>query len=87
MLSLHEDVYMMLRTEAGKRGISVQEMLRAVVIADWFKTANGKAHDQSLRRDGEPSAERGSDPFPWQNRRSQHLLRNPSTGTFQTVEG
>src|SRR2546430_7114129 len=36
-----------------------------------FKTANGKAYDKPLRRDGEPSAERGSDPFPWQNRRSE----------------
>ena len=37
MLSLREENFKLLETEADDRGITVQELIRAVIIPDWVK--------------------------------------------------
>src|SRR5437773_9820560 len=37
MLSVHEESFKTIAAEASDRGISVQEMLRAVVVPDWVR--------------------------------------------------
>jgi len=37
MLSLRDENFKLLMTEAGDRGITVQELIRAVIIPDWVK--------------------------------------------------
>lgn len=37
MLSLRDENFKLLETEAGDRGITVQELIRAVIIPDWVK--------------------------------------------------
>ncbi len=37
MLSLRDENFNLLMDEAGDRGISVQELIRAVIIPDWVK--------------------------------------------------
>ena len=37
MLSLRDENYKLLTTEADNRGITVQELIRAVIIPDWVK--------------------------------------------------
>jgi len=37
MLSLRDENFKLLITEAEDRGISVQELIRAVIIPDWVK--------------------------------------------------
>ncbi len=38
MISLRFESYRALKDEADARGISVQELIRAVIIPDWVKT-------------------------------------------------
>jgi len=40
MLSLRDENFQLLTTEAQNRGISVQELIRAVIIPDWVKQAS-----------------------------------------------
>ncbi len=37
MLSLRDENFQLLTVEAQERGISIQELLRAVIIPDWVK--------------------------------------------------
>jgi len=37
MLSLRDENFKLLMSEAGDRGITVQELIRAVIIPDWVK--------------------------------------------------
>jgi hypothetical protein len=37
MLSLRDESFELLQTEAEDRGISIQELIRAVIIPDWVK--------------------------------------------------
>ncbi len=37
MLSLRDENFQLLTTEAEQRGISIQELIRAVIIPDWVK--------------------------------------------------
>jgi hypothetical protein len=37
MLSLAEETFLTVSSQAKKRGISVQEMLRAVIVPEWVK--------------------------------------------------
>lgn len=39
MLSLRDENFHLLITEAQERGISIQELIRAVIIPDWVKQA------------------------------------------------
>ena len=47
MLSLRDESFELLQTEAEDRGISIQELIRAVIIPDWVKlnTATKPAFD------------------------------------------
>ncbi len=40
MLSLRDESFELLQTEAKDRGISIQELIRAVIIPDWVKLNN-----------------------------------------------
>ena len=40
MLSLREENFQLLTSEAQERGISVQELIRAVIIPDWVRQSN-----------------------------------------------
>ena len=40
MLSLREENFQLLSDEAQDRGITVQELIRAVIIPDWVKQSN-----------------------------------------------
>jgi hypothetical protein len=37
MLSVAEDTYLTISTQAKKRGISIQELLRAVIVPEWVR--------------------------------------------------
>ncbi|TMI64166.1 hypothetical protein E6H16_05160 [Candidatus Bathyarchaeota archaeon] len=37
MIAFGPQTYTMLNSEANERGVSVQELLRAVIIPEWFK--------------------------------------------------
>jgi len=37
MLSMSEDTFLTVSSQAKKRGISVQELLRAVIVPEWVK--------------------------------------------------
>ena len=39
MIAFGPQTYTMLNSEAKERGVSVQELLRAVIIPEWFKSA------------------------------------------------
>ncbi len=39
MIAFGPQTYTMLNSEAKERGVSVQELLRAVIIPEWFKYA------------------------------------------------
>lgn len=60
MLSLRDENFQLLTLEAQNRGISVQELIRAVIIPDWVKQAspiknsgfspnNGNGHGQLVQ--------------------------------------
>ncbi len=46
ILSLEDDVYEFLRSEAKARGINVQTLLRAIIIPDWAKAENPRQTQQ-----------------------------------------
>jgi hypothetical protein len=48
MLSLREDAFLTVFSQAKKRGISVQELLRAVIVPEWLKE-NLRPHAVSPR--------------------------------------
>jgi len=45
MQTLDENVYAELKRIAKERGITVQEFLRAVVVADWLRSYNGRERE------------------------------------------
>ena len=50
MLSVHEESFKTMAAEASDRGISVQELLRAVFVPDWVKdNIDPSAKRRSLR--------------------------------------
>jgi len=50
MLSVHEESFTTISAEAKARGISVQELLRAVVVPDWVRhNIDPSAQRRSLR--------------------------------------
>ena len=50
MISVHEESFKTIAAEASDRGISVQELLRAVVVPDWVKdNVDQSAQRRSLR--------------------------------------
>lgn len=54
MLSLRDENFKLLTTEAEDRGITVQELIRAVIIPDWVKLnpttkINGNGNSGKIR--------------------------------------
>jgi hypothetical protein len=49
MQTIDMDVYAKLKTMAQERGVTVQELVRAVVLPDWMKNQNGKKLKASSR--------------------------------------
>ncbi len=47
MLSMGEDNFLAISSQARKRGISVQELLRAVIVPEWVKENLGRTHTES----------------------------------------
>ncbi len=43
MQSLHQGVYEQLEKMAKERGITVQELVRAVVVPEWMRIKNGNS--------------------------------------------
>jgi hypothetical protein len=54
MLSLREENFQLLSSEATDRGITVQELIRAVIIPDWVKLSSPERNgrDQLLPGNG-----------------------------------
>jgi predicted DNA-binding ribbon-helix-helix protein len=49
MQTLEKEVYMELKALAKERGVTVQELLRAVVVPDWMRVFNGGEHRSGSR--------------------------------------
>jgi len=69
MLSIREEAFQVISTEARERGVSVQELLRAVVLPEWVKDNIGPSALQQPLREAAPQMARYSmtskqpDPF------------------------
>lgn len=42
MISIRDENFHMLRDEAQDRGITIQELLRAVIVPDWIRSGNSR---------------------------------------------
>jgi len=49
MQTVERDVYRKLRDIARERGVTVQELLRAVILPDWMANYNSKQHKSRAR--------------------------------------
>jgi len=58
MVAFGQQTFDLLDSEAKERGVTVQELLRAVIIPDWFRT-----HGELLTRITMPEARRGLQPL------------------------
>jgi len=59
MVAFGQQTFDLLDGEAKERGVTVQELLRAVIIPDWFRT-----HGELLTKITMPEARRGIQPLP-----------------------
>jgi len=50
MQTVERDVYRKLRDIARERGVTVQELLRAVILPDWMANYNSKQHKSRMAR-------------------------------------
>ncbi|OLB47289.1 hypothetical protein AUH73_03755 [archaeon 13_1_40CM_4_53_4] len=50
MQTVERDVYRKLRDIAKERGVTVQELLRAVILPDWMANYNGKQRKSRMAR-------------------------------------
>lgn len=55
MQSLDPQIYAQLRKMAKDRGITMQELIRAVIVPDWMKKAGDTGHKGSARTGRRPS--------------------------------
>jgi len=53
MQSLDPEIYAQLRKMAKERGITMQELIRAVIVPDWMRKAGG-SHDSPARGGRKP---------------------------------
>src|SRR5713226_440119 len=67
MVAFGQQTFNLIDAEAKERGVTVQELLRAVIIPDWFRT-----HGELLTKITMPEARRGIQP-----------LTKPETGLDQ----
>ena len=58
MVAFGEQTFNLLDGEAKERGVTVQELLRAVIIPDWFRT-----HNELLTKITMPEIKRGIQPL------------------------
>jgi hypothetical protein len=58
MVAFGQQTFDLLDSEAKERGVTVQELLRAVIIPDWFRT-----HGELLTKITMPAARRGIQPM------------------------
>jgi hypothetical protein len=58
MVAFGQQTFDLLDGEAKERGVTVQELLRAVIIPDWFRT-----HGELLTKITMPEARRGIQPL------------------------
>jgi hypothetical protein len=50
MVSIREENFRLLAFEARERGITIQELLRAVIVPDWIRLGNlTKSHTESVQ--------------------------------------
>ncbi len=49
MLSLRDENFKLLVSEAEDRGITVQELIRAVIIPDWVKVSTRSNNNPTIR--------------------------------------
>ena len=52
MQSLDPQIYAQLRKMAKDRGITMQELIRAVIVPDWMRKASGSQKDATKTRAG-----------------------------------
>jgi hypothetical protein len=64
MVAFGEQTFRLLNEEARARGITVQELMRAVIIPDWFKTRyeTNTVQNLDLLRKTATSQQQTSDP-------------------------
>ena len=63
MLSLRDESYQLILSEARERGISVQELLRAVVVPEWVgKSLRPAASFSQPAKEGVPRSSKFSSP-------------------------
>jgi len=62
MLSIREEAFQVISAEARGRGVSVQELLRAVVLPEWVKDNIGPSTLQQPLREAAPQMARYSMP-------------------------
>src|SRR6266852_7087220 len=58
MVAFGQQTFNLIDAEAKERGVTVQELLRAVIIPDWFRT-----HGELLTKITVPEARRGIQPL------------------------
>jgi hypothetical protein len=58
MVAFGQQTFNLIDAEAKERGVTVQELLRAVIIPDWFRT-----HGELLTKITMPEARRGIQPL------------------------
>jgi len=69
MVAFGEQTFTLLSEEARARGITIQELLRAVVIPDWFKAKYDPTSRQSPVIERRPREEEPVSPYSMSNRR------------------
>ena len=49
MVSIREESFRQLVLEARERGITIQELIRAVIVPDWVRASNGLRNARTFR--------------------------------------
>jgi hypothetical protein len=69
MVSIREENFRLLALEARERGITIQELLRAVIVPDWIRLGNGtKSHTETIQPRPVPMIRQENETVPILNR-------------------